>query len=197
MAFEQAARQVKGRPWEPGGDAPRPAGVEVTRMGAATARAPACGPRSVGHAMGRGRFLMCAPEMELPGPRLFRAGEEASRPVSMVSASPEPARPPPQPLSGADTRPSHALQVVRRDMKSVFYIWPNVERSYGGARVHRRRRVGRVSRRSRVQWRALWHAVSMGATRVACRGGVRRMWRARWGAPLWIRFSIVWSPCTI
>ena len=110
-------------------------------MGAARARAPVCGPRSVGHAMGRGRFLMCAPEMELPGPRLFRAGEEASRLVSMVSASPEPARPPPPPLSGADTRPSHALQVVRRDMKSVFYISPNVERSQGGARVHRRRRV--------------------------------------------------------
>ena len=183
MAFEQAARQVKGRPWEPGGDAPRPAGVEVTRMGAATARAPVCGPRSVGHAMGRGRFLTCAPEMELPGPRLFRAGEEASRLVSKVSASPEPARPPPPPLSSADTCPSHALQVPRRDMNTLIYISVNVERSQGGAQEHRRRRVGRASRRSRVRWRALWHADTMGATRVACCGGIGHEWQRSGGAP--------------
>ena len=112
----------------PAGDAPRPAGVEVTRMGAARARAPACGPWPVGHAMYRGRFRMWAPEVELPGPKLFRAGEEASRPVSMVSTSPEPARPPPPPLSGAENRPSYALQVARRDMMSGFFISPNVER---------------------------------------------------------------------
>ena len=72
--------------------------------------------------MGRGGFLILDPDMELPGPQLFRAGEEASWPVSMVSASPEPARPPPPPPSGADTRPHYTLQVVRRDMKYVFFI---------------------------------------------------------------------------
>ena len=132
--------------------------------------------------MGRGRFLTCAPEMELPGPRLFRAGKEASRPVSMVSASPEPARPPSPPLSGADTCPSHALQVPRRDMRSWLHNYLNVETSDGSAPVLRRRRVGRASTRSWVRWRALLHAVSMGATRVACCGGIGREWQRSGGA---------------
>jgi hypothetical protein len=124
--------------------------------------------------MGRGGFLILDPDMELPGPQLFRAGEEASWPVSMVSASPEPALPPPPPLSSADTRPSYALQVVRRDMKSVFFISPNVDRSHGGARVHRRCRFRRASRRSWVQWKARLHAGLMGTTCLLCHGGVRR-----------------------
>ena len=74
--------------------------------------------------MGRGHFLMCAPEMELPGPRLFRAGKEASRPVSMVSASPEPARLP------------HARGVVARLLVQVRHL-VHCSRERGARRVFR------------------------------------------------------------